>query len=454
MKITLIRDKNFYRKILSIMLPVALQQAINIGVNMMDTVMLGSFGEIQLSASSLANQYYNCFTILCMGIIGGSSILASQFWGAGDKEHVRETFNMALRLSLGVSVVFAIITFFFAPQIMRIYSSDPDVIEQGVRYLNVTVFVFALHGTSLVATQLMRSVGKAQLGLFVSIVSFIVNVGANYIFIFGKFGAPRLEIAGAAVGTLIARSVEFLLTFVYILHLDRDLGLRVHHLMCSPSGHLYRNYFRLGAPVLISDSLLGIGSTMVSVILGHMGTVAVSANAICQVVDRLCTVVIQGVSNASGVIIGNTIGSGDTNLAIRQGESFYLLSMIFGAVSALLVFLIGPISISIYNLTPETILATRHLMNAYVIVVFFQAIQSVMTKGVLRGGGDTKFLMKADILFMWLVSIPVGAIAGLVFHQPPWITMLCLRLDYIIKSAWCVSRLLSGKWIHRTTSKV
>ena len=454
MKITLIRDKNFYRKILSIMLPVALQQAINIGVNMMDTVMLGSFGEIQLSASSLANQYYNCFTILCMGIIGGSSILASQFWGAGDKEHVRETFNMALRLSLGVSVVFAIITFFFAPQIMRIYSSDPDVIEQGVRYLNVTVFVFALHGTSLVATQLMRSVGKAQLGLFVSIVSFIVNVGANYIFIFGKFGAPRLEIAGAAVGTLIARSVEFLLTFVYILHLDRDLGLRVHHLMCSPSGHLYRNYFRLGAPVLISDSLLGIGSTMVSVILGHMGTVAVSANAICQVVDRLCTVVIQGVSNASGVIIGNTIGSGDTNLAIRQGESFYLLSMIFGAVSALLVVLIGPISISMYHLTPETILATRHLMNAYVIVVFFQAIQSVMTKGVLRGGGDTKFLMKADILFMWLVSIPVGAIAGLVFHQPPWITMLCLRLDYIIKSAWCVSRLLSGKWIHRTTSKV
>lgn len=121
MKITLIRDKNFYRKILSIMLPVALQQAINIGVNMMDTVMLGSFGEIELSASSLANQYYNCFTILCMGIIGGSSILASQFWGAGDKEHVRETFNMALRLSLGVSVVFAIITFFFAPQIMRIY---------------------------------------------------------------------------------------------------------------------------------------------------------------------------------------------------------------------------------------------------------------------------------------------------------------------------------------------
>lgn len=453
MKISLIRDKHFYLKILSIMLPVALQQAINIGVNMMDTVMLGSFGEIQLSASSLANQYYNFFTILCMGIIGGSNILASQFWGAGDKPHVRETFNMALRLALGVSAFFAVLTFFFAPQIMSIYSSDAEVISQGVRYLNITVFVFILHGTSLVATQLMRSVGQANLGLFASVVSFVVNVAANYAFIFGKFGAPRMEIAGAAVGTLIARSVEFLIAFIYILCKDQDLGLRLHHLTKAPSKELYKSYFRLGAPVLISDSLLGVGGTMVSVILGHMGTVAVSANAICQVVDRLCTVVIQGISNASSVIIGNTIGSGDTELAMKQGESFYLISMIFGAVGAILVFLLGPLSISMYNLTPETILATKHLMNAYVIVVFFQAIQSVMTKGVLRGGGDTKFLMKADILFMWLVSIPVGGLVGLVLHQPPWITMLCLRLDYIIKSVWCVSRLLSKKWIHQATKK-
>lgn len=448
MKVTLVKEKAFYRSVLAIMLPVALQQAINMGVNMLDTMMLGSFGEVQLSASSLANQYYNFFTIFCMGIIGGSSVLAAQYWGAGDKEKVRETFSMAIRLSIGLSLIFAVLTLLFPRQIMTIYTSEEHVIEQGVRYLEITVFIFLIHGTSLVSAQLMRSVGQAKLGLVVSIISFLVNIGGNYIFIFGKLGAPRMEIAGAALGTLIARFAEFLTTFIYILVIDKKLGFRMKHFLKSPSVAFYKNYFRLGAPVLVSDALLGLGGTMVSVILGHMGAAVVAANSICQVIDRLCTVVIQGVSNASGIITGNTIGAGDRKKAMEQGETFYLLSMVFGAFSALLVFIFGPMTISMYSLTEETIAMTHHLMNAYVVVVFFQAIQSVMTKGVLRGGGDTKFLMKADILFMWIVSIPLGSAGGLVFGWPAWATILCLRADYVIKSIWCVSRLLSGKWIH------
>ncbi len=453
MKITIVKDKQFYLKIISIMLPVALQQAINMGVNMMDTIMLGSFGEMQLSASSLANQYYNFFTIFCLGTIGGASVLAAQYWGAGDKEHVRETFNMALRIALALSVIFMVLTILFPRQIMAIYTPEAEVIEYGVRYLKITAFIFTIHGTSFVAAQLMRSVGQAKLGLYVSILSFVINVGANYIFIFGKFGAPRMEIAGAALGTLIARLTEFIAVFTYILVKDQDLGLRMKHLLKSPSKLFYKNYFRLGAPVLVSDSLLGFGGTFVSIILGHMGAAAVSANAICMVVDRLCTVVITGVSNASSIITGNTIGMGDKKRAMEQGETFYFLSIIFGAIGALLVFIIGPWTIKMYSLEPETIQVTKELMYAYVVIVFFQAIQGVMTKGVLRGGGDTKFLMKADILFMWVASIPLGAFVGLVLHAPAWVAMLCLRIDYAIKSIWCVSRLLSGKWIHETVKK-
>ena len=306
MKVSIIKEPEFYKSVIRIMLPVALQQAINMGVNMMDTMMLGSFGEIQLSASSLANQYYNFFTILCMGIIGGSSVLAAQYWGAGEKEKVRETFNMALRLSAGVAVLFMILTWVFPGPIMSIYTSEEEVIVQGIRYLKITAFIFVIHGTSLVAAQLMRSVGQAHLGLIVSIISFVVNIGANYIFIFGKFGMPRMEIAGAALGTLIARGAEFITTFFYIL--VKDKSLRICHLIKSPSAAFYRSYFRLGAPVLVSDSLLGLGGNIVSVVLGHMGAAVVASNAICQVVDRLCTVVIQGVSNASGIITGQTLG--------------------------------------------------------------------------------------------------------------------------------------------------
>lgn len=448
MKITLVKEKAFYTSVLSIMLPVALQQAINMGVNMLDTMMLGSFGEVQLSASSLANQYYAFFSVLCMGIIGGSSVLAAQYWGAGNSEKVRETFSMALRLAVGAALFFTVLTLSIPDRIMRIYTSELAVIDQGVRYLRITAFIFAIHGTGLVAAQLMRSVGQAKLGLVVSIISFVINILANYIFIFGKFGAPRMEIAGAALGTLLARTAEFAVTFLYILVIDKKLRLRPKHLLVSPSPAFYKSYFCLGAPVLVSDALLGLGGNIVSVILGHMGAAVVAGNAICQVIDRLCTVVISGISNASGIITGNTIGLGDKRQAIEQGETFYLLSIIFGAVGSVLIFLLGPLTISLYRVSSETIQITRQLMNAYVVIIFFQAVQSVMTKGVLRGGGDTKFLMKADILFMWLVSIPLGIASGLIFGWPAWLTMLCLRADYGIKSVWCVSRLMSGKWIH------
>lgn len=448
MKITLVKEKAFYTSVLSIMLPVALQQAINMGVNMLDTMMLGSFGEVQLSASSLANQYYAFFSVLCMGIIGGSSVLAAQYWGAGNSEKVRETFSMALRLAVGAALFFTVLTLSIPDRIMRIYTSEPAVIDQGVRYLRITAFIFAIHGTGLVAAQLMRSVGQAKLGLIVSIISFVINILANYIFIFGKFGAPRMEIAGAALGTLLARTAEFAVTFLYILVIDKKLRLRPKHLLVSPSPAFYKSYFCLGAPVLVSDALLGLGGNIVSVILGHMGAAVVAGNAICQVIDRLCTVVISGISNASGIITGNTIGLGDKRQAIEQGETFYLLSIIFGAVGSVLIFLLGPLTISLYRVSSETIQITRQLMNAYVVIIFFQAVQSVMTKGVLRGRGDTKFLMKADILFMWLVSIPLGIASGLIFGWPAWLTMLCLRADYGIKSVWCVSRLMSGKWIH------
>ena len=453
MKPQIIADRQFYRRVLGIMLPVALQQAINMGVNMLDTMMLGQFGEVQLSASSLANQYYNIFTIICMGIIGGSSVLAAQYWGAGNKPKVRETFSMAFRLSLGAALVFALLTWFFPAGIMRIFTDEQDVILQGVKYLKITTFIFALHGTGLVYAQLMRSVGQPKLGLVVSIISFFVNLFFNWVFIFGRLGAPRMEIAGAALGTLIARLAEFLTTFIYILVIDKDLGLRIKHLLRSPSSEFYGKYFRLGAPVLISDFMLGMGNTAVSIVLGHMGAAVVAGNAICQVVDRLCTVIIQGVSNASGIITGQTIGSGNKDKAQEMGRTFYVLSVVFGLAASLLVLIFGPLSIRMYSLTPETIRITRHLMYAYVFIVFFQAISSVMTKGVLRGGGDTRFLMIADVLFLWVVSVPAGAVAGLVLHTPEWIAMICLKLDLIIKSFWCVSRLNSGKWIHIVEEK-
>ena len=446
----IVRERLFYTQVIQIMIPVALQQAINMGVNMMDTVMLGSFGEAQLSASSLANSFYNLFVILCMGINGGCSVLAAQYWGAGDKKMVRETFNLAIRLATVLSLLFAAVTALFPEEIMRIYSTEADVIAYGVKYLRITAIVYFFHGTSQVTVLMMRCVQEAKLGLRVSIISFFVNVFFNWVFIFGKLGAPRMEIAGAALGTLIARVVEFAVTFIFVMVKDKKLELRPRHLLRGPTKELYYNYFRLGAAALVSDCMLGLGANAINMVLGRMGAAVVAANAICQVVDRLFTTVISGVSNASAVVTGNTVGRGEREKAIQQGQTFYLLSLAFGTVSGILVLIFGKFTLSFYNLDPATVVLAEQMIVAYCFIAFFQSVQSVMTKGVLRGGGDTRFLMVADVLFMWIVSIPLGILTGLVLCWPAWITVLSLRIDWAIKSVWCVRRLNSGKWIRET----
>ena len=333
---------------------------------------------------------------------------------------------------------------------MRLYSSENEVIGYGAKYLKIIAFTYFIHGTSMVASSLMRAVHKAKLGLYVSIISFVVNVFSNWVFIYGKLGMPAMGIAGAALGTLVARCVEFAVTFIYIFAVDSSLGLKFAHIVKGPSMDIWRNYIRMGAAALGSDGLLGVGNNIMTMVIGHMGSVVVSANAVCLVADRLFTVVIAGVSNAASIITGETIGRGEKELAKKQGKMFFRLSILFGLGCGLLIYIFGELTIGLYNLNDETVQMTETLMVAYSFIAVFQSIQSVITKGVLRGGGDTAFLLVADVLFMWLVSIPLGYFLGIVVIAPAWTAIIALRIDYIIKSLWCFRRLNTDKWIHET----
>ena len=202
-------------------------------------------------------------------------------------------------------------------------------------------------------------------------------------------------------------------------------------------------------PAIISDSLLALAASIISIILGHMGKEIVSAYAIVTVMDRMATVAIQGATSAAGVVIGQTVGEGEFQRAQKEGWTFLILSVVIGIFGGILVLFLGEWSIGLYEIAPSTVEITVHMMEASAIIVFFQAVQSALSKGILRGGGDTKFLMIADIIFQWVASIPLGALAGLVLNMPPAIVLIALRIDFIIKSVWLVFRLKSGKWIHK-----
>lgn len=446
-----IKDSKFYKLVASIAIPIALQGLITTGVNMMDTIMIGKVGETQLSAVSLANSFISIFHIFCMGIGMGASVLVARYYGMKDNDSLKKTVTIMLRLCLAMSTLFCVATIFLPRQIMMIYTMEENIIANGAIYLEYSVITYFLLGLSLTCTIVLRNVGQVKIPLYTSIAAFFINVGANYIFIFGKCGAPRMEVAGAAVGTLVARIFEFSVICGYLLFKDKEIGYRIKDLF-APVGKLWKEYIRISIPVLISDGILALGNNSVAMVIGRLGENFVAANAVTTVTQQLSSVMIQGFSQAGAIVTGYTLGEGDREKAHRQGYAFLGIGILFGLIAAGIIMLISGPMISAYNLSPQTQEIAWQLMVSISIIVVFQATNSIMTKGVLRGGGDTKILMAADNIFLWVASLPLGILAGLVLHLPAFWIYFFLKIDQVLKAIWCVIRLRSGKWIKKIKS--
>jgi putative MATE family efflux protein len=441
-----VRDKQFYKTALTLALPIVLQNMITIGVNIMDTVMLGSYGEVQLSGSSLANEFINIFHILCMGMGCGAAVLTAQFWGKKDIKSLKYSVTIMMRICLALAALFTIVTLAAPSFIMSIFTDDAAVIEKGRIYFLWSTPTYLLMGISLTLTLILRSVRKVMVPLWTSIICFFVNIFFNWVFIFGHLGAPEMQIAGAALGTLIARVVETAIIGIYVFAVDKNIGFRIRDLFGSCGGQL-PTYLKYSIPVLISDGMLALGNTMVSIIIGHISTEYVAANAIIATIVRLSTVFTQGLGQASSVMTGNALGRGEKEKAYRQGVTFVTLSFLVGLLASGIILSLSPFIIGLYNIEDTTREIATQLMYAVSIMIVFQSSQSMLTKGVLRGGGDTKFLMLADVLFLWVASVPLGALCGLVWHLSPFIIYIALKIDWAIKSFICLFRLKSKKWI-------
>ena len=445
-----VREKSFYREAALLAVPVVLQNMITIGVNMLDTIMLGSFGEVQLSGSSLANSFISIYQILCMGIGSGAAVLTAQFWGAGNVSAIRKIYSLMLRICLSVSLLFTVLSLAFPAQVMRIFTPDQAVVEAGSRYLRIISPTFVLMGVSTTTTMVLRSVHEIKFPLATSLVSFACNLLLNWVFIFGRLGAPRMEIAGAALATVLARLVEALMVMGYLLFRDRRIGFRLRHLFESCADYL-GSYLKYSVPVIVSDFLLGMGNTAVTIIIGHLGSSFVSANAIVALIVRLSTVMNQGIANAGSIMTGHTLGRGDREKTHSQGVTFLCLSVLMGMLASGVSLAFSPLLVGSYNITSETRDIAARLIDAVSIMVIFQATQSMLTKGILRGGGDTRFLMIADIAFMWICSIPLGYLAAFVWHLSPFWIYLLMKIDYFIKTVICAWRLRGTKWMRMLT---
>ena len=447
----MVKDKEFYKKLLAIAIPLALQNLINVAVGLLDTVMLGQLGEIAMSGSSLGNQIGFIYNIMNMGLTAGAGVLTSQYWGRKDPESIRKVMSLAYKISMVLGVVFTVLALTIPETLMSFYSEEQAVIEAGAVYLRIIAFTYLISGFTMTSMSILRTVGTVKIALYMYIVSFFVNIFFNYAFIFGKFGFPAMGIAGAALATVIARVVETAIIAVYVFKVDKKIQFRFKHFFLGVDSAIFSTYMKYGAPVLFNEMLWSLGSTMLSVIMGHIGSNYVAANSICMVIFQCTSMINQGISQAAGVTAGNTIGEGKYKQARQQSLTVFVLSIALGILSSLVMFAIRTPVIGFYNVTPETQQIAFEIMDMMSILIVVQVIGTINMFGTLRGGGDSKFVLFFDVTSMWFFSVPLGWLAGLVFDSPVWLIYLALRSGDIFKSVGAIFRILSGKWIKDVT---
>ena len=444
------KEKKFYKLILSIALPIAVQNLITFAVSMIDTMMLGSLGEVQLSAASISNNLFFILTILIFGLAGGSNILISQYWGKGDVKTIHNILSIMYRACVIIAAIFIAIAIIFPSGFMKIYTTDIRVIEEGTKYLRVIAVGYVFYAITNCTIMMLRSVKTVKISLVVYTASLIVNAFFNYILIFGKFGAPALGVKGAAIATVIARITELSIVLIFMIKYENKINLKMIHLL-KVDKLILKDFLSNCTPVLFNEFLWSTGSTMISIILGRLGTETVAANSISNVVFQFVTVFIFGLSNATAVIIGNTIGEGKNEKAKEYSLTVGVLSIIMGIMAAGVILLIRPIVVDFYNVSQITKDIAIQIMGSMSIIVVFQSFGVTLMMGVLRGGGDAKFVLVNDIIFLWLVAIPCGFLTAFVLRWPIAAVFFVVKSDEIIKSIIASIRVLSGKWVRNVT---
>ncbi len=443
-------EKDFIKSVLSIAIPIALQNMISFGVQAMDTVMLGRLGDTAVSAATLGGQPAFLLFLLGFGLTGGGSVLIAQYWGQKNVEVIKKVMRTSMLVITIVSIIVFAICFTFPENIMRIFSSEEAVITASSSYLKVMSVGFFFSSIASNYMMSMRAVEKVKMSTIVYAMSFFVNVFFNYIFIFGEFGAPELGVVGAAIGTVIARIFEFVCVIIYMYFIEKDIGYKIH-CMFKFDKSIAGDYFKNAAPVVLNEMVWAFATSAITIVMGHLGQTFVAANSVTMVLFNLANVTVFGIANASAVLSGKTIGTGDLQRAQKVANTLLVLTVCFGLIGTCLLLLIRDPFLNFYNITTEAKEIARQMIFILAMLMPLSSLDVVNDIGILRGGADTKYAVMLTICGMWLINVPLGVLTGFVLSLPAPLVFLSMRIDSILKIPMQLLRILSGRWIRRIT---
>lgn len=440
----------FYRKLWGLVFPIAIQNVMTALVSASDAFMLGFVSQTSLSAVSLATQIQFVHNLFMLALTIGATTLAAQYWGKGDTDSVEEILAIVLKISMAVSVVFFIAAMFFSGFLMRIFTNDIRLIQAGIPYLRIVSVSYLFMGFSQIYLCIMKNSGRTAKSTIYGSVAVVINIGFNVIFIFGLAGFPAMGIAGAALATTVSRALELLLTIYENMH--RSLVcVRLKYIRNS-SKKLKKDFWHYTTPVLGNELVWGCGFTMFSVIMGHLGSDAVAANSVANILKNIIACVCNGIGIGASIIVGNELGKGEMERATEYGNRLFKLAVFAGAVSGLILLAVSPVlRIFTGSLSAQAHSYLKNMMYICTYYMIGKSVNATVIAGVFCAGGDTKFGLKCDAVTMWVILIPIGMITAFVLKLPIMVVYFIISMDEIIKLPAVYRHYKKYNWVRNLT---
>ncbi len=443
---------SFYKNILILALPIILQQFLRVSVDTLDSIMLGQIDQIQMSAVSQAQQIFFVFYTVCNGFAVGCCVLISQYWGKRELEPIKTLFAVGVRYIAVFALIIAAVVIGWPDKVMRIYSSDPELIALGASYLRIAALMYLPCAVSSMLFACCRGIEQMKVSFTTNAISYPLNVVLDYCFIFGAFGFPELGIRGAACGAVIARLVELGVLCRFVFFKEKSLGLSLKD-MGRRDKKLSRDFLRVGTPIVAHEMIWSTGTTAGSSITGQMSTVIVTGYNVANVLYQLMACMMNGILHACSVTIGKTIGAGHSRDRIRQeAYSMVLIGCTGGVILGILTLCVGSAFVGIYDLTPDAAEYARWFMVIFAMIWPFSGMEMTGMIATLRAGGDGKTGFITDIFTMWLITIPLAAVSAFVLDLSPYVVISIIKFNIVLEALVGIVRIRSMKWVRNLTS--
>ena len=428
------KDRSFYRSLVTLAVPISLQNLVTFAVSFADNVMIGSLGDDAISGVYIGGQLQSVLQMFVGGIEGAILILAAQYWGKKDTQSIRKVVSIGIKFALAVGLLSSLVAVLFPQWVIRAFTTEPGVIQEGAAYVQIVGFTYLFFSVSQVMIAAMRSVETARIGLYISCMALVINVCLNYVFIFGHFGFPAMGVRGAALATLVSRILEMCVGVGYVFFVGKKLRFGLKDLLHTDR-QLLRDFIRYGLPVIGGQVVWAINSLANTKILGYYSAGVIAAASI---------------TSAVGIITGKTVGAGQYEKMKEYSKTVQMIFLFVGLISGAAVFLARDGFISLYNASPEAQAYSRQFINVISVTIIGTCYQAACLFGLVKSGGDISFVFKNDTIFVFLVVIPSSLIA-MWLGAPPWVVFACLKCDQILKCFVAIVKINRYNWMKNLT---